>query len=69
MSVLALAAQENLHAAQVGEVTDAGRMELVWRGQPIVSIQRSFLNTNGATAIARGAHGNPRNAGAFRRTV
>lgn len=51
--VLALAAQENLHAAQVGQVTDAGRMELIWRGKPIVSIQRAFLNTNGATALAQ----------------
>ncbi len=52
-TVLALAAQENLHAAQVAEVTDAGRMELIWRGKPIVNIQRAFLNTNGATATAR----------------
>ncbi len=51
-AVLALAAQENLHAAQVGEVTDEGRMELFWRGNPIVSIRRAFLNTNGATAKA-----------------
>ena len=52
-AVLALAAQENLHAAQVAEVTDAGRMELLWRGRPIVNIQRAFLNTNGATATAQ----------------
>ena len=51
-AVLALAAQENLHAAKVAEVTDAGRMELFWRGKPIVSISRAFLNTNGATATA-----------------
>ncbi len=50
--VLALAAQENLHAAKVAEVTDAGRMELHWRGKPIVSISRAFLDTNGATATA-----------------
>ncbi len=52
-AVLALAAQENLHATQVAEVTDAGRMELFWRGAPIVNIQRAFLNTNGATATAQ----------------
>ena len=51
-AVLALAAQENLHAACVAEVTDRGRMELFWRGKPIVSITRAFLNTNGATALA-----------------
>ncbi len=51
-AVLSLAAQENLHAAKVAEVTDAGRMELFWRGKPIVSLSRAFLNTNGATASA-----------------
>ncbi len=52
-AVLSLAAQENLHAAQVAQVTDAGRMELLWRGKPIVNIARAFLNTNGATATAQ----------------
>ncbi len=52
-TVLALASAENLHAAHVADVTDAGRMELNWRGKPIVSIQRAFLNTNGATATAQ----------------
>lgn len=47
-----LAAVENLHIAQVAEVTDEGKMELYWRGKPIVSIKRSFLDTNGATATA-----------------
>ncbi len=51
-AVLALAVQENLHAAKVAEVTDAGRMQLLWRGKPIVSISRAFLDTNGATATA-----------------
>ena len=52
-TVLALAAAENLHAAHVADVTNAGRMELYWRGQPIVSIRRAFLDTNGATATAQ----------------
>ncbi len=51
-AVLCLAAKENLHAAQVAKVTDCGRMELIWRGNPIVSIKREFLNTNGATSAA-----------------
>lgn len=51
-AVLTLAAQENLHAVKVAKVTDAGRMELLWRGKPIVSISRAFLDTNGATATA-----------------
>lgn len=49
---MALAKQENLHIAKVADVTGKGRMELVWRGQTIVSISRSFLDTNGATATA-----------------
>jgi phosphoribosylformylglycinamidine synthase len=52
-TMLALAGEENLHAAQVAEVTDAGRMELFWRNRPIVSIKRAFLDTNGATALAK----------------
>ena len=52
-TVLQLAAEENLHVTKVADVTDAGKMELFWRGQPIVSIKRSFLNTNGATATAQ----------------
>ena len=49
---LELAREENLHADVVAEVTDDARMELYWRGKPIVSIKREFLNTNGATATA-----------------
>jgi len=52
-TVLALAAEENLHAAHVAEVTAQGRMELNWRGKSIVNIKRAFLNTNGATAEAK----------------
>ncbi len=51
--MLSLAAQENLHAAKVADVTDAGRMELIWRGSPVVSLKRAFLDTNGATATAK----------------
>jgi phosphoribosylformylglycinamidine synthase len=52
-TMLALAGEENLYAAHVAEVTDVGRMELYWRNRPIVSIKRAFLNTNGATALAK----------------
>lgn len=64
-TVLALAAAENLHAAHVADVTDAGRMELYWRGAPIVSIQRAFLNTNGATATAQAHVSGLKTAGLF----
>ncbi len=64
-AVLALAAQENLYATKVAEVTDAGRMELFWRRQPIVSISRAFLNTNGATATADAHVMHPKSDGIF----
>ncbi len=50
--VLELAKRENLHADKVAEVTDKERMQLFWRGKPIVDIKRSFLDTNGATSKA-----------------
>ncbi len=45
---LGYAAQENLEAVQVAEVTDDGRLVMIWRGKTIVDISRAFLNTNGA---------------------
>ncbi len=46
---LALAAEENLEATEVAHVTAEPRLVLQWRGKPIVSISRRFLDTNGAT--------------------
>ncbi len=43
-----LAGEENLECTQVAVVTAEPRLTMLWRGQPIVDIQRSFLNTNGA---------------------
>ena len=45
---LGYAAEENLEAIQVAEVTEAPRLVLKWRGQEIVNIKRAFLDTNGA---------------------
>jgi phosphoribosylformylglycinamidine synthase len=45
---LAYAAEENLEAIEVAEVTEEPRLVLVWRGKEIVNISRAFLNTNGA---------------------
>jgi len=42
-----LAAEENLESSQVAEVTDTGRLEMVWQGERIVNISREFLDTNG----------------------
>ena len=45
---LGYAAEENLEAVKVAEVTEDPRLVLVWRGKEIVNIARSFLDTNGA---------------------
>ncbi|MBP1627521.1 MAG: phosphoribosylformylglycinamidine synthase, partial [Holophagaceae bacterium] len=47
-AVLALAAQENLEAVVVAEVTEEKRLRMSWRGQPIADLSRAFLDTNGA---------------------
>ncbi len=52
---LALAAEENLEATVVAQVTDAGRMRMSWRGNTIIDLSRAFLNTNGAAQYARAA--------------
>lgn len=49
----AAAKRENLEATRVAEVTDSGRLEMVWRGDRIVSIGRRFLDTNGVRQTAR----------------
>ncbi|NLG03572.1 MAG: phosphoribosylformylglycinamidine synthase [Clostridia bacterium] len=45
---LAYAAEENLEAALVAEVTEEPRLVLCWRGKEIVNLKRAFLDTNGA---------------------
>ena len=42
------AAEENLRATVVAEVTEEPRLVLLWRGREIVNISRAFLDTNGA---------------------
>lgn len=41
------AAQENLLAVEVAEVTNSGRMQIYWRGKMIVDLDRTFLDTAG----------------------
>ena len=45
---LAYAAEENLEAVPVAEVTEEPRLVMIWRGKEIVNISRAFLDTNGA---------------------
>ena len=42
-----LAAEENLNATVVAEVTDTGSMRMYFAGKVIVDLKRSFLDTNG----------------------
>ncbi len=44
---------ENVEATVVASVTDTGRLEMVWKGDTIVSISREFLDTNGVRMQAR----------------
>ena len=44
---IALAAEENLAATPVADVTDTGRMVMFLKSKKIVDISREFLNTNG----------------------
>ena len=41
------AAEENIEATMVAEVTAESRLRMVWRGRTIVDISRAFLDTNG----------------------
>ena len=45
---LGYAAEENLEAIPVAEVTEEPRLVLNWRGKNIVNLKRAFLDTNGA---------------------
>ncbi|MDR1136293.1 MAG: phosphoribosylformylglycinamidine synthase [Clostridiales Family XIII bacterium] len=47
-----LAAEENLEATVVAEVTDTGRFRMFWRGDMILDLSREFLNTEGVKQSA-----------------
>ena len=49
---MAAAAKENLEATVVAEVTAEPIMKMVWNGNTIVDLPRSFIDTNGATQYA-----------------
>lgn len=52
--------EENLEATVVAEVTDTNRLVMHWKGNRIVDLSRSFLNSNGATKHAKVAVGPPK---------
>ncbi len=47
---LHLAAAENLEAVTVARITAEPKMVMYWRGEKIVDLPRSFIDTNGASA-------------------
>ncbi|MDR0424872.1 MAG: phosphoribosylformylglycinamidine synthase [Clostridiales Family XIII bacterium] len=49
---IAYAAEENLEATAVAEVTDTGRFRMFWRGKAILDLSREFLDTDGAKQSA-----------------
>ena len=49
------AAEENLEATVIADVTDTKRLVMKWEGVPIVDISRAFLDTNGAQQV-KSAH-------------
>lgn len=46
---ISLANQENILAVVVGEVTDNHRLEISWKGNKIVDLDRTFLDTAGCS--------------------
>lgn len=50
---LSYAADENLEAIVVAEVTEEPYMRMVWNGNTIVDLPRSFIDTNGASQFAK----------------
>ena len=47
------AAEENLEATVVAQVTEQARLVLHWHGQTIVDMSREFLDTNGAPSYTK----------------
>ncbi|MDR1605905.1 MAG: phosphoribosylformylglycinamidine synthase [Streptococcaceae bacterium] len=48
---IAACAKENILAVQVAEVTEKANLTMVWKGQTIVDIERTFLDTNGVRVV------------------
>lgn len=64
---MALAAEENLEATKVAEVTEEARLVMHWRGKKIVDLSRAFLDTNGALGTAEVRIRAPKEDSYFRR--
>lgn len=64
---ISYAAEENLEATVIAQVTDSGRLVMTWQGEVIVDISRAFLDTNGATQVAKAHVAAPAEEGYFHR--
>ena len=51
-SFISKSKEENLEAYEIGRITDSGYFNMFWQGKNILSIKRSFLDTNGASQEA-----------------
>lgn len=51
--IIRLAAEENLEATLVAEVTEEKRMRMIWRGRVVADLSREFLDSNGAAQYAK----------------
>lgn len=63
---IAAASRENLNAAVIATVTKEAHLVMRWKGQIIVNIERSFLDTAGAKRHADARIGNPTGSWAWR---
>ena len=57
---IALSEAENLQATHVAIITAESRLTMDWRGERIVDIQRSFIDSNGAQKHARASVDEPK---------
>lgn len=62
---IAYAAEENLEATVIADVTDTKRLVMTWRGKDIVNISRAFLDTNGAQQVKSAYIASPDEKGFF----
>lgn len=47
VAFVAKAEKENLECTQIAEVTDTGSLEMIFKGQKVVDLKRTFLNSGG----------------------
>lgn len=48
-NLLKFAEEENVEATEIAQVTDDGYLRMIWLGEELVSLKRSFLDSNGAS--------------------